>query len=186
MANPKTLISGSATNNFKSKLTLPTTRSRTRGAKEAKGVVVVFLDAHCEVNRNWLPPLLAPIYKNYQTMTVPIIDGVDHDTFEYRPVYQGEEHFRGIFEWGMLYKETELTEKEAAKREHVSQPYPSPTHAGGLFAINRQYFLSLGGYDPGLLVWGGENFELSFEVRRSMNSNKSNNIGFSPQKEWSL
>ena len=37
-------------------------------------------------------------------MTVPIIDGVDHETFEYRPVYQGDTHFRGIFEWGMLYK----------------------------------------------------------------------------------
>ena len=58
-------------------------------------MVVVFLDAHCEVNRNWLPPLLAPIYRNYTTMTVPIIDGVDHDTFEYRPVYQGQTHFRG-------------------------------------------------------------------------------------------
>lgn len=40
----------------------------------------------------------------------------------------------------------------------------SPTHAGGLFAINRNYFLELGAYDPGLLVWGGENFELSFKV----------------------
>ena len=139
-------------------------RSRNRGAQEAKGVVVVFLDAHCEVNKNWLPPLLAPIYRNYQTMTVPIIDGVDHDTFEYRPVYQADEHFRGIFEWGMLYKETELGDKESSKRAHNSEPYPSPTHAGGLFAINRQYFLTLGGYDPGLLVWGGENFELSFKI----------------------
>jgi len=139
-------------------------RSRSRGAKEAKGVVVVFLDAHCEVNKNWLPPLLAPIYRNYTTVTVPIIDGVDHETFEYKPVYQGNTHFRGIFEWGMLYKETELPEREAKKREHHSAPYPSPTHAGGLFAINRDYFLSLGGYDPGLLVWGGENFELSFKV----------------------
>jgi polypeptide N-acetylgalactosaminyltransferase len=30
--------------------------------------------------------------------------------------------------------------------------------------MNRDYFLKLGAYDPGLLVWGGENFELSFKV----------------------
>ena len=37
-------------------------------------------------------------------MTVPIIDGIDHETFAYRSVYQDHQHFRGIFEWGMLYK----------------------------------------------------------------------------------
>ena len=41
----------------------------------------------------------------------------------------------------------------------------APTHAGGLFAIDRSYFLEIGAYDPGLLVWGGENFELSFKVK---------------------
>lgn len=39
-------------------------RTRSRGAREAKGEVIVFLDAHCEVNTNWLPPLLAPIAMN--------------------------------------------------------------------------------------------------------------------------
>ena len=55
----------------------------------------------------------------------------------------------GIFEWGMLYKEGPLPKKEANKREHFTEPYNSPTHAGGLFAIKRDWFKDLGWYDPG-------------------------------------
>lgn len=140
-------------------------RSRSRGAQVATGDVIVFLDAHCEVNQDWLPPLLAPIANNRKTLTVPIIDGIDSDNFEYRPVYsKNDEHFRGIWEWGMLYKEIGLDMKEHLKTHRVSEPYDSPTHAGGLFAIDRQFFADLGYYDPGLLIWGGENFELSFKV----------------------
>ena len=139
-------------------------RSRSRGAHESKGEVVVFLDAHCEVNYNWLVPLLAPIAYNNRTLTVPIIDGIDHDNFEYRPVYTNENHFVGIWEWGLLYKEQRLDVKEHLKHHRFSEPYASPTHAGGLLAISRKFFFDLGGYDQGLLVWGGENFELSFKV----------------------
>lgn len=152
------------------------------------GEVVVFLDAHCEVSYNWLPPLLAPIAKNKKTLTVPIIDGIDSNNFNYRPVYaHNDQHFRGIWEWGMLYKEIQLGKTlgkisiehyfksvfsfkflldmpKHLEKHRVSEPYDSPTHAGGLFAIDRQYFLDLGTYDDGLLVWGGENFELSFKV----------------------
>ena len=74
-------------------------RTRSTGAQEATGEVIVYLDAHCEVNKNWLVPLLAPIAFDETVMTVPIIDGVDHKTFEYRPVYTEGHHFRGIFEW---------------------------------------------------------------------------------------
>merc|ERR1712121_82183 len=49
-------------------------RARNNGAIAATGDVVVFLDAHCEVAYNWLPPLLAPIHEDRTTLSVPVID----------------------------------------------------------------------------------------------------------------
>ncbi|XP_005100984.1 N-acetylgalactosaminyltransferase 7 isoform X2 [Aplysia californica] len=137
--------------------------ARTKGAEHSSGDVIVFLDAHCECNKNWLPPLLTRIRHDRTILAVPIVDGINWDTMAYYPVYD-HHHHRGIFEWGFLYKEGLVPQKVLDKRDHPSEPYASPTHAGGLLAMDRNYFFELGGYDPGLKIWGGENYELAFKV----------------------
>ena len=74
-------------------------RARNNGALAATGDVVVFLDAHCEVAYNWLPPLLAPIHEDRTTLSVPVIDGINWNDFSIKPVYARGSHSRGLFEW---------------------------------------------------------------------------------------
>lgn len=52
-------------------------RARLIGARRAKSEVLLFLDAHCEVNTNWLPPLLG---KNESTHSLAL--AVPYSRFE--------------------------------------------------------------------------------------------------------
>ena len=58
-------------------------RARLLGAKEVKGQVITFLDAHCECTEGWLEPLLARVVENRKTVVCPIIDVISDETFEY-------------------------------------------------------------------------------------------------------
>ncbi|CAG0892742.1 unnamed protein product [Cyprideis torosa] len=155
-------------------------RARLKGAEQARGEVLVFLDSHIEVNQGWLRPLLAPILADPSTVSTPVIDLINADTFAYSasPLVKGNNSKSGSrsrktvaqidssgwcpsggFNWGLHFKWDNVP-----PRPDPSEDIQSPTMAGGLFAINKKFFYSIGTYDPGLDIWGGENLELSFKT----------------------
>ncbi|CAN7998387.1 unnamed protein product [Ixodes pacificus] len=135
-------------------------RARMFGARNASGEVLVFLDSHCEVNVGWLEPLLERIRANRATVTCPIIDIINADTFE----YTASPIVRGGFNWGLHFKWESPPTGLARKGRGAIAPIPSPTMAGGLFAMDRKFFHRLGEYDDGMDIWGGENLEISFRI----------------------
>ncbi|CAG2176066.1 unnamed protein product, partial [Oppiella nova] len=137
-------------------------RARLIGAKEAKGQVITFLDAHCECTKGWLEPLLSRIVEDRTRIACPIIDVINDETFEYTPA---SDMTWGGFSWKLNFRWFRIPKREMKRRaEDRTQPIRSPTMAGGLFAMDKQYFELLGKYDEGMEIWGGENLELSFRV----------------------
>ncbi|KAF4518104.1 hypothetical protein B566_EDAN007805 [Ephemera danica] len=124
--------------------------ARLRGARQAEGDVLVFLDAHCEVTKGWLESLVIPIAEDRKNVVCPIIDIISDDTFAY--IRSFELHW-GAFNWQLHFRWYTLGNSE------------TPAMAGGLFAIDKEYFFEIGSYDEQMDIWGGENLELSFRRR---------------------
>ena len=92
-------------------------RARLKGASEATGDVLTFLDAHCECSKGWLVPLLARIAENRSNVVMPVIDEISDQNFYYHAV--PEPFHRGVFRWRLEFgwKPVPLYEMERRKDE---------------------------------------------------------------------
>nr|XP_060634314.1 polypeptide N-acetylgalactosaminyltransferase 3 isoform X3 [Anolis sagrei ordinatus] len=139
--------------------------ARLLGASIATGETLTFLDAHCECFYGWLEPLLARIAENNTYVVSPDISSIDLNTFEFsKPSPYGQSHNRGNFDWSLSFGWEALPEHESQRRKDETYPIKTPTFAGGLFSISKDYFYNIGSYDEEMEIWGGENIEMSFRV----------------------
>uniref|UniRef100_A0A3P9I4G3 Polypeptide N-acetylgalactosaminyltransferase n=1 Tax=Oryzias latipes TaxID=8090 RepID=A0A3P9I4G3_ORYLA len=120
---------------------------RTMAAAKAKGQVLVFMDSHCECHEGWLEPLLERVSQDRSRVVSPVMDVIDWQTFQYNAT---QWPVRGVFDWRLDF--------------YWELNPPSPALGGGVLAIDRNFFQSVGAYDPGMLLWGAEQIELSIRV----------------------
>lgn len=137
-------------------------RSRIIGTKAAKGEVLVFLDSHCECEPGWLEPLLFRVKANPKRLASPVINNINLYSYEIEPV---STYLRGGFNWNLDFFWEWIPARDRARRiRDPTYSFKTPAIAGGLFAIDRQWFMDLGLYDDGMEIWGAENIELSLRI----------------------
>ncbi|XP_048758262.1 polypeptide N-acetylgalactosaminyltransferase 5-like isoform X2 [Ostrea edulis] len=138
-------------------------QARNLGFSRVQTDVAIFLDSHCECAEGWLEPLLDRIAEDDRNVAVPLTNTIDYDTFQYRDS-KLDNAVLGGFEFDLTYAWRPIPEREQRRRGSLTAPIRSPTHLGCCFAISRRFFNELGRYDPELMIWGGENIELSFKT----------------------
>ena len=99
----------------------------------------------------WLEPLLHRIKQDKTAVVVPIIDVIDDKTLEYS--FGDPTAFQiGSFTWSGHFTWIDVPEREIIRRANPVGPTYSPTMAGGLFAMDREYFWDLGNTFASVLI----------------------------------
>ncbi|KAL3315441.1 UDP-N-acetyl-alpha-D-galactosamine polypeptide N-acetylgalactosaminyltransferase [Cichlidogyrus casuarinus] len=138
-------------------------QARLKGAEAAKAPILTFLDSHIECLPGWLEPLLYAIHENNKTVIAPVIVSIKDDTLavNYVPLKSVQV---GGFTWNLVFNWHYPPKRDLERPDAPFSPISTPTIAGGLFSIHRNFFDDLGRYDPQFEVWGAENLELSFKT----------------------
>ncbi len=121
--------------------------ARNLGAARARGEVLVFADAHVAVPAGWWPALADELARPQVGAVAPaitVMDGPDSKGFGLR--------------WTSPALDVDWLEQRG------SGPYAVPLLPGAFLAIRRKTFQSIGGFDPGLRLWGSEDAELSLRL----------------------
>ncbi|THD23572.1 Polypeptide N-acetylgalactosaminyltransferase [Fasciola hepatica] len=138
-------------------------RARLVGAHASTAEVLTFLDSHIECTPGWLEPLLDRIKSNYTNVVTPVIEIINTEDFS-MGITRSKDVQVGGFGWGLTFTWHMPPSRDRDRPGAPYSPIRSPTMAGGLFSIHRDFFKLLGEYDAGMEVWGGENLELSFKT----------------------
>ena len=112
-----------------------------------------------QVTPGWLEPLASHIKTHPKAVAIPLVESIDGNTLKFngdpstKPAV-GSFSWSGHFMWDTL---------APAVQTSPIDPVKTPTMPGGKFAVSRDFFWKLGGFDEFMRgKIGGESLEMSF------------------------
>jgi glycosyltransferase involved in cell wall biosynthesis len=124
--------------------------ARNIGAENSKGSILVFCDAHLEFEDYWLDLLMEPLLKDTTDAVTPAIGAIGNPKF-------------------IGYGQTLWVSPHSSKiRTHWNNRkenlFETAILPGGCFAIKKEVFDNVGGFETGFPTWGHEDVELSIKL----------------------
>ena len=120
--------------------------ARNRGAREAEGEVLIFLDAHCDVAPGWAEALV-------EAARDPAVGAAAHAiSVMGRPDCCG---------FGLRFRDAALGVEWLPEPTGLPE---APLLPGCCFVMRREVFELEDGFDPGFVRWGSEDCELSIRL----------------------
>ncbi|KUO52879.1 MAG: hypothetical protein APF76_14735 [Desulfitibacter sp. BRH_c19] len=120
-------------------------RARNYGAEKAKGMVLIFCDAHLTFGEYWIDKLVNVLEEKYDAVSPGI--GV-----------MGNPNLAG---YGLTWNSSLKTNWFVDKPNRLEVV---PLLPGGCLAIKSSVFEDIGGFDKGFIVWGHEDEEISLKL----------------------
>eukprot|EP00927_Polykrikos_kofoidii_P053642 TRINITY_DN48230_c0_g1_i1.p1 TRINITY_DN48230_c0_g1~~TRINITY_DN48230_c0_g1_i1.p1 ORF type:complete len:351 (+),score=65.57 TRINITY_DN48230_c0_g1_i1:64-1053(+) len=139
-------------------------KAKVTGAALVRSPVIVFMEPHCIVGKNWLEPLLERLVQSsdHSTIVMPTLDIIPESDFN---AYHPASYHIGGFDWSLTFNWMALIKKR--NRTHkMPDPYPTPALSGGVFGIWKDFWERQGTYDDQMTQWGGEHIEMSLRTWR--------------------
>jgi GT2 family glycosyltransferase len=121
--------------------------ARNHGAAASDGDVVVFCDAHVQLQLGWYGPLAEALARPEVGAAAPVV------------AVLGRPDSKGL---GFTWSDAALNVRWLGGGG--GPPRPVPMLPGCFLAMRRDVFDASGGFDAGVLVWGGEDQELSLHL----------------------
>ena len=126
---------------------LGTARARNWGARQSHGDYIIFADAHITLPTGWWEPMLQLLAQPAVGAVAPMVSDVG------KPDSCG---------YGLRLSGPDLMIEWLPQRQ--STPYRVPLLPGCCLAMRREVFEAVGGFDDGLLRWGGMEHELGLRL----------------------